>query len=200
MAMESVHRLMKSVAGVPSLRPAWFFDIREQGEALADVGTHLVDLVLWTAFAGEAICHQHDVRMLGGKRWPTTLTREQWQRVTGSPEFSASLSACVRDGKLDYYCNNFVSFAVRGVHVQMNVLWDFEGPPASDTYLAAFRGTKSRVEVRQGRSENFRPEVYVISNRGILRGEVLKALRSRMNRFNPKSQESASRNETTSSA
>jgi predicted dehydrogenase len=46
--MESVHRLMKSVAGVPSLRPAWFFDVDEQGEALADVGTHLVDLAQWT--------------------------------------------------------------------------------------------------------------------------------------------------------
>lgn len=46
--MESVHRLMKSVAGVPSLRPTWFFDINEQGEALADVGTHLDDLALWT--------------------------------------------------------------------------------------------------------------------------------------------------------
>jgi hypothetical protein len=35
---ESVHRSMKSVAGVPSLRPPWFFDRNEQGEALSDVG------------------------------------------------------------------------------------------------------------------------------------------------------------------
>src|SRR6185369_15578144 len=41
--MESVHHILKLVAGVPNLRPAWFFDIHEQGEALADVGTHLVD-------------------------------------------------------------------------------------------------------------------------------------------------------------
>ena len=45
--MESVHYFLKEVAGAPLLRPAWFFDIHQQGEALADVGTHLVDLVQW---------------------------------------------------------------------------------------------------------------------------------------------------------
>ena len=29
------------------------------------------------------------------------------------------------NGNLDYYRNNFISFAVRGVHMQMNVVWDF---------------------------------------------------------------------------
>ena len=43
--MESVHHLMKVVAGSVNLRPAWFFDTEEQGEALGDVATHLVDLV-----------------------------------------------------------------------------------------------------------------------------------------------------------
>jgi predicted dehydrogenase len=32
--MESVHYLLKSVAGVPNRRPAWFFDVRQQGEGL----------------------------------------------------------------------------------------------------------------------------------------------------------------------
>ncbi len=41
--MDSMHRLLKTVAGVPMLRPLEFFDIEEQGEALSDVGTHLVD-------------------------------------------------------------------------------------------------------------------------------------------------------------
>ena len=51
--MESVHHLMKMVAGSVNLRPAWFFDTAEQGEALADVATHLVDLVPWTLFPGQ---------------------------------------------------------------------------------------------------------------------------------------------------
>ena len=48
--MESVHHLMKVVAGAPNIRPTWFFDTDEQGEGLNDIGTHLVDLVHWTLF------------------------------------------------------------------------------------------------------------------------------------------------------
>ena len=43
--MESVHNLMKVVAGAPNIRPTWFFDTDEQGEGLNDIGTHLADLV-----------------------------------------------------------------------------------------------------------------------------------------------------------
>jgi predicted dehydrogenase len=178
--MESTHRLMKSVAGVPSLRPTWFFDIDEQGEALADVGTHLVDLAQWTVFPAQAIDYLKDIRMLDARRWPTKLSREQWRQVTGAAEFPPFLSSHIEDGKLNYYCNNFVSYALRSVHVQMNVMWDFEGPPSSDTFLARFRGSKSRVEVRQGSVENFRPEVYVVPNDGMPRNELLEALRKKI--------------------
>ncbi|MET0214862.1 MAG: putative oxidoreductase C-terminal domain-containing protein, partial [Vicinamibacterales bacterium] len=34
--MESVHHLMKVVAGAPNIRPTWFFDTNEQGEAASD--------------------------------------------------------------------------------------------------------------------------------------------------------------------
>src|SRR6185369_5805945 len=40
-----VHYLRKLVAGLPNLRPAWYFDVTEQGEGLADTGVHLVDRV-----------------------------------------------------------------------------------------------------------------------------------------------------------
>src|SRR5207247_3630509 len=40
--LSGVHHLLKMVAGVPNPRPAWYFDITEQGEGLADTGVHLV--------------------------------------------------------------------------------------------------------------------------------------------------------------
>jgi len=178
--MESVHRLMKTVAGVPNLRPAWFFDVGQQGEALADVGTHLVDLAQWTVFPDQAIDYKKDIRVLDGKRWPTVLTREQWRRVTGEAEFPAYLSSSVKGDRLSYFCNNFVAYTLRGVHIRMNVLWDFEGPPPNDSYVAKFRGTKSRVEVRQGKEENFRPEVYIVPNSASLKAEVLAGLRKKV--------------------
>jgi hypothetical protein len=184
--MESAHRMMKSVAGVPNLRPAWFFDVNEEGEALADVGTHLVDLVQWTAFPDQALDYRKDIRMLDAKHWPTAINREQWRRVTGTADFPASLSACVKDGNLEYYCNNFVSYALRGVHIQMNVLWDFEGPPPADSNFVKFRGTKSRVELRQGSQENFRPEIYVVPNKTEFKAEVLDGLRRKIDALQSK--------------
>src|SRR5215831_1316380 len=71
--MESVHHILKLVAGVPNLRPAWFFDVKEQGEALSDVGTHLVDLAQWTLFPESAIDCGRDVRIVSASRWPTPV-------------------------------------------------------------------------------------------------------------------------------
>ena len=149
--MESVHHLLKLVAGVPGLRPGWFFDIHEEGEALADVGTHLVDLAQWTLFPGRAIDYRTDIEMLAASRWPTTITAAQFRQVTGGPG----------EG-LDYYCNTRVSYALRGIHIKLDVLWRWEAPAGTgDTHLAAYRGSKSSIEIRQGKEENYRPELYV---------------------------------------
>ena len=149
--MESVHHILKLVAGVPNLRPAWFFDVAQQGEALADVGTHLVDLAQWTLFPEQAIDYRSDIRMVSASRWPTPLSNEQFQQVTGQ-----------KGGPLDYYCNTRVSYALRGIHVKLDVLWNWEAPAGTgDTHLAIYRGTKSDIEVRQGKEENYRPELYV---------------------------------------
>ena len=149
--MESVHHLLKLVAGVPSQRPAWFFDVQEQGEALADVGTHLVDLAQWTLFPERAIDYRTDIEMRAATRWPTTITAAQFRQVTGGPG----------EG-LDYYCNTRVSYALRGIHIKLDVLWRWEAPAGTgDTHLAVYQGSKSRIEVRQGKEENYRPELYV---------------------------------------
>ena len=65
--MESVHHLMKMVAGAPNIRPAWFFDSDQQGEGLNDIGTHLVDLVPWTLLPGQGIDHEKDDRDAVGR-------------------------------------------------------------------------------------------------------------------------------------
>jgi predicted dehydrogenase len=150
--MESVHHILKLVAGVPNLRPAWFFDIAEQGEALSDVGTHLVDLAQWTLFPESAIDWRRDIEMVRASRWPTPINAEQFRQVTGE----------AGEG-LDYYCNTRVSYTLRGAHVKLDVLWRWEAPEGTgDTHLAIYRGTKARVEVRQGAAEQFHPELYVV--------------------------------------
>jgi predicted dehydrogenase len=151
--MESVHHLLKMVAGLPNPRPAWFFDVEEQGEALADVGTHLVDLAQWTLFPDQAIDAQKDLQMLAAERWPTRMTAAQFKQVTGEA-----------GPDLDYYCNTRVSYTLRGIHVKLDVLWRWEAPAgAGDTHYAVYRGSKAHVEVRQGEAESYRPELYVVA-------------------------------------
>jgi predicted dehydrogenase len=182
--MEGVHFLKKEVAGAPLLRPAWFFDPRQQGEPLADVGTHLVDLVQWTLSSERAIDYRRDIAVRRGTRQPIELTREQFRSVTGLAEFPAFLGDSVRDGRLEYFARNTVSYTLRGVHVKLDTRWDFEAPPGGkDTEFAVFRGSRARVEVRQGRAENFVPEVFVIPNRPDDNASLGSALRARLQRL-----------------
>jgi predicted dehydrogenase len=181
--MESVHHIMKTVAGVPGLRPAFFFDVGEQGEGLADVGTHLVDLVPWTLFPGQAIRGPQEIEITGVRRWPTVIGAEQFQRVTGLAGFPDELAPWVSGDRLDYFCNTQVSYQIRGVHVRLDVLWNWESPAGGDTHHATYRGTRSRIEVRQGEKEDYRPEVYVAPNGSRNRGEVAAALRDHIARL-----------------
>jgi predicted dehydrogenase len=178
--MESVHHLMKVVAGAPNIRPAWFFDTAEQGEGLNDIGTHLVDLVQWTVLPDQPVDYRADVRVLAAQRWPTWIGEEDFRRVTGEPDFPKSLTGSIRDGKLEYYCNTLVSYTLRGIHTKLNVIWDWEASGGSgDTHFAFYRGTRSRIEVRQTRADGFRPEVYVVPMPGT-KSQVLSAVRARI--------------------
>src|SRR5215831_1133675 len=123
---KSVHYLMKVVAGVPLRRPVWFFDIDETGEGLADVGTHVVDLVQWTAFPDQKLDYRTDIRVLGGKRWPTVMSRADFEKVTGEAEFPSFVMKHVKGGQLDYFCNNSVQYTVRGTHVKLAIFWNWE--------------------------------------------------------------------------
>ena len=179
--MESVHNLMKVVSGAPNMRPPWFFDTAEQGEGFNDIGTHLVDLVQWTLFPERAIDYRTDVRVLSAQRWPTSISEENFRRVTGAPRFPEALASSIKDGALEYFCNTLVSYSLRGVHTKLNVIWDWEAPPgAGDTHFAYYRGTRARVEVRQTRADRYRPELYIIPADGARQADVLAAAQAKI--------------------
>jgi predicted dehydrogenase len=185
--MESVHHLMKTVAGAPNIRPVWFFDTDEQGEGLNDIGTHLVDLVQWTLFPGQVIDHRRDVRVLDAHRWPTMIPRAEFRRVTRE-DFPAALAGKVKGDRLEYFCNTYVTYTLRGAHVGLNVIWDWEAPAgAGDSHFAYYRGSRAKVEVRQGAAERNVPEVYVVPNQAAdqaaVRAAVEKKIASLQDRF-----------------
>jgi predicted dehydrogenase len=174
--MESVHHLMKTVAGAPLARPVWFFDTAQQGEGLNDIGTHLVDLVQWTLFPEQGLDYRSDVRLLSARRWPTPIPRAEFRRVTRE-DFPPSLAGQVTNDTLEYFCNTLVSYSLRGAHVTLNVIWDWEAPPgAGDSHFASYRGSRAKVEVRQGPAERYRPELYVVPYDPARKASVVAAL------------------------
>ncbi len=178
---KSIHHLMKTVSGVPFRRPSWFFDIEENGEGLSDVGTHVVDLVNWTAFPRQELDYAADIQMLTAKRWPTVIDAGQWEEVTGEKAFPGELARWIKDGRFEYFCNHSVNYAVRGVNVALTILWNWEAPAGSgDDYEAAFRGSKARIEIRQAKPEGFRPELYVVPNSPAIQDSVFAALRAKL--------------------
>ena len=152
----SVHHIMKNVAGVPLRRPVWFFDVDDYGEGLADVGTHPVDLIQWTLFPDQLLDYRKDVRMVSGRHDAVPISKAQFEKVTGAPEFPAAVASRVTNGVLDYFCNNYIEYSLRGVPVKLDVLWKWEATPGTgDIWEAAFVGTRARVELRGG-------DIYVV--------------------------------------
>jgi predicted dehydrogenase len=179
--MRSVHHLLKTVAGQPNLRPAWFFDIHQQGEGITDVGTHLVDLVQWMVAADTPIYDRRDIQVLDGRRWATVLTAAEFERVTGESAYPDFLKPAVREGRLEYFCNSLAEYAFRGIHTRLELEWRYEAPEgAGDTESAIFRGSRSRVELRQGPEEKYRPEVYVVPNGPAMKAEIRAAVSYRL--------------------
>lgn len=181
--MESVHFLKKLVAGAPLKRPAWFFDIHQQGEALSDVGTHLVDLVMWILFPNLAIAAA-DGEIVAAKRWPTVLDRGQFQAITGDIDFPDYLRPQLQQDKLPYFCNTQVGYQFHDLHVKLDVLWGYEAEAGGgDTHLAVFNGSRSRVEIRQGKDEKFVPELYVVPQHADQKGKLGAALTKNVQRW-----------------
>ena len=100
----SVHHFSKVVSGSPVLRPAWYFDVQQQGEGIVDVTTHLVDLIQWECFP-EQILNPSDIKMINAKRWPTVISKEEFKGVTGFDDFPDYLQKDVKDGKLNVFAN-----------------------------------------------------------------------------------------------
>lgn len=186
--MESVHHFLKEVAGKPLIRPAWSFDVRQQGEAIPDVGTHLVDLVQWECFPEKALDWRKDIRVSAARRWATRLTREQFQRVTGLADYPAFLKQQVTpDGALDIFENGEASYTVRGIHAKVTALWRFE-PPAGgkDTHYSRLRGTRATLTIQQGAPENSQPTLRIESHGSATLAEFERKVRAAVTKLSAK--------------
>jgi predicted dehydrogenase len=162
--MESVHFYYKNVSGKTLTRPDWFFDPAQQGEALADVGTHLLDLVQWICFPSAALDYKKDVKVLSASTWPTPLGLSQFTAVTGASSFPGFLKPFLQgDTVLAAHGNGEVIYRLRDVYARVTARWEYQAPAGSgDTHHAIFKGTKATLEIRQGAEEKYQPTLYII--------------------------------------
>ena len=162
----SVHHFSKIVSGSPLQRPAWFFDVAQQGEGVVDVTTHLVDLVQWECFP-EQILSPSDVTIASAKRWPTVISKEEFKGVTGFDDFPEFLQKDVRDDRLVVFSNGEIIYQIKGIWAKVSVTWNYMPPSGGgDTHYSVMRGTKCDLVIKQGADEKFLPTLYIEKVKG----------------------------------
>jgi predicted dehydrogenase len=163
----SVHHFSKLVSGSPLLRPAWFFDVEQQGEGIVDVTTHLVDLVQWECFPDQ-ILNPSDISMVAARRWPTLISQAEFKGVTGLDNFPDYLQKDVKDGKINVFANGEMVYQIKGIFAKVSVEWNYQAPPGGgDTHYSVMHGTKCDLVIKQGAEEKFLPTLYIENIKGI---------------------------------
>ena len=177
----SVHHFSKLVSGTPLLRPAWYFDVQQQGEGIVDVTTHLVDLVQWECFP-EQILSPSDIFMVSAKRWTTMISRQEFKDVTGYDEFPEFLNKDIRDGRLSVFSNGEMVYRIKGIFAKVSVEWKYQAPPGGgDTHYSVMKGTGCDLIIKQGAEEKYRPELYIEKIKGSTIDDFTLALKEVLN-------------------
>ncbi len=172
----SVHHFSKIVSGNPLIRPAWFFDTEQQGEGIVDVTTHLVDLVQWECFPDQLL-NPSDIKMEMARRWPTLISREEFQEVTGLDDFPDYLHKDVTDSKLNVYANGEMVYRIKDVWAKVSVEWKFKAPAGGgDTHYSVMHGSRCDLIIKQGAEERFLPTLYIENIKSIGLDEFNKEL------------------------
>ena len=160
-SVKSVHHLYKTVNGRPLVRPAWYFDTAVQGEGIADVTTHLIDLVQWM-MGGEPFAYERDVELTSARQWSTRVPLQTFAQITGLPAFQPELRSRIEGGALSYLCNAAISYRLRGMPVHIESVWALEIPRGGgDLHWCLARGERADLIVDQSAATRFMPELFV---------------------------------------
>lgn len=159
--MESVHHFYKEVSGTPLIRPAWYYDVEQQGEGIADVTTHLIDLLFWKCFPEQSINYNTDIGNISSTHWPTGIRLEQFTKSTGEASFPDYLQKYINNSVLNVYANGTLHFNIKNRNISMKVIWDYEAPKGSgDTFMSIVKGTKAMLKTVQNKEQNFIKQLY----------------------------------------
>ncbi|HMB35214.1 MAG TPA: putative oxidoreductase C-terminal domain-containing protein [Methylomirabilota bacterium] len=160
--ISSVHHLEKRVNGQLLRRPPWYFDVRVQGDGLADIPTHMVDQVQRVmAEATPGVLPAPE--LIGARTWSTAVPRDLFTRVTGERAFPPELADVVDGATLAYRSNAELTFRVGEVTAALDTRWELTEPPGGgDRHRSLIRGTRAEIRVEQDVETGFRRRLSVI--------------------------------------
>lgn len=159
---ESVHHFYKIVSGKPLTRPAWFFDVAQEGHGLVDITTHMVDLIQWECFPEVTLDYKKDIKMLSAREWPTLITSAQFLKSTKNDKYPDYLQQYVKNDVLSVLSNGEMNYTIKDMHARVSIKWNFEAPEGTgDTHFSQMRGTKSNLIIKQGKDQQFKPVLYI---------------------------------------
>lgn len=169
-----VHHYYKKSAGNVALRPSWYFDVREQGEGIADVSTHFIDLAMWQCSPDVPVSKER-VSAIAGSHYPTVISRDQFATVSGETDFSEFLSPYIRDGRLEVNANGTLQFAIDAIPVKIDIEWRYGNDSTRDIF---------RQEVKCALAEIMQTQDETTSNirkmRVRMSGETAEAVSARL--------------------
>jgi predicted dehydrogenase len=161
-----IHHFYKTVSGNALVRPAWFFDVNQQGEGIVDIATHYVDLVQWSCFPNQII-NKNDIEIISAKHWPTLLSITEFSMAIQLREYPDFLARNAKKGNLNVFSNGEIIYKIKGKVAKVSVEWKFKAPEgAGDSHYSVMRGTLCSLEIRQGMDERFEPTLYITANEG----------------------------------
>lgn len=154
----SVHHFYRGGKGS---RPAWYFDVEEQGEGIVNVTTHLIDLIFWKGFPDEIIDYKSDLKVLSAREWPIQLTKEEFSAATSLNEIPSSLNRYIKDSVLQVYANGKIIYRIKEVYSEVKVEWRATMPEGGNDLRNAYaEGTKSTLLIRQEYGQK-RPKLFI---------------------------------------
>lgn len=163
--MESTHHFYKEVAGKPLIRPAWYYDVEQQGEGIADVTTHLIDLVNWKCFPEQIINYINDVKVIDAKHWATKLSLADFNRSTGLGDFPDYLNKYIKNSILYINANGTINYQINDINISLKVIWNYKAPKdGGDTFSSEIKGTNASLITIQDQKQNFKKQLYIKKN------------------------------------
>ncbi|MEC3880445.1 putative oxidoreductase C-terminal domain-containing protein [Parapedobacter sp. 10938] len=172
---ENMHYYYKRIK-----RPAWFFDVKQQGNGVTDVTTHLADLVLWTCFPTQAVRYDTDIEIVSAELWPTTITPTQFKKATRVDAYPDFLKPYQQDSVLEVFSNGQIVTKIKGVYARFTARWEFEAAAGkSDTHQSVIRGTRATLRIKPG----YPLDLYIEPADGVRLADFENVLRDKVDQW-----------------